>query len=146
MNKNDAKRKAAKAVNPKLDKLGRELGLTLLDRVMKRTPVDTGNARGNWNASEDYPDHKVWDRGKSDPAGFGENDADALRRGSIVIGDWEMSKGTPLYVSNAVPYIVPLEEGHSKQSPAGWVRLTVVEMKAVAEAEARMIGREPGNG
>jgi hypothetical protein len=42
--------------------------------------------------------------------------------------------GTTQWVFNNVPYIVPLEYGHSQQAPAGMARITA------AESQARMDG------
>lgn len=33
-----------------------------------------------------------------------------------------------IYVSNSLPYIVPLEFGHSKQAPAGMVRTAIADV------------------
>lgn len=49
--------------------------------------------------------------------------------------------GDVIYIQNNVPYALPLEFGHSKQAPAGMVRLTVARFRnfidtAVASASA----------
>src|SRR5690606_39236304 len=37
--------------------------------------------------------------------------------------------GGVTYISNSLPYAIPLEYGHSNQSPAGMVRVTVAEFQ-----------------
>ena len=35
----------------------------------------------------------------------------------------------PIYISNALPYALPLEYGHSQQAPNGMIRVTVEDWK-----------------
>ena len=74
------------------------------------TPVDTGRARGNW---------RVGIGGR--PTGFDPNDTDAnaaLAQGQSAIETWKSGEGS-IYITNNVPYIVPLDEGSSAQAPNG---------------------------
>ena len=42
-----------------------------------------------------------------------------------------MVAGDVIYLTNNLPYAVPLEEGYSKQAPAGMVALTVQDFQSV---------------
>lgn len=74
------------------------------------TPVDTGNARARWKAQ----------------AGAGGD-----------IATYVLADGSIL-VSNDAPYIMRLNDGWSKQAPAGFIERAIAEAEAEVEA---MIGR-----
>jgi len=76
------------------------------------TPVDTGNARANWQATLDAPAVDVVTVSPGavmEPPGK-DFDAERLR-----------------FVSNRTSYIRRLDAGHSKQAPAGFVRLALAK-------------------
>lgn len=94
--------------------------------AISATPVDTGRARANW---------RVGIGGR--PTGFDPDATDAsaaLAQGSSSIETWKSGEGA-IYITNNVPYIVPLDEGSSAQAPNG--------MSAAAVQAAR---RELGAG
>lgn len=96
--------------------LARRIGLELISRIVKRTPVDTGRARANWQLQfNEVNDAEVFEQ---DPVSA------ALSKLSNVGG-----LGT-IYIFNNVPYIEALERGHSKQAPNGMVALSVAEVEA----------------
>lgn len=45
------------------------------------------------------------------------------------------------YITNSLPYAIPLEDGHSKQAPQGIVALTVLEWQNVVSAAALKVVR-----
>ena len=86
------------------------------------TPVDTGWARANWfaNIGAGVP-------GSSPNPGEGTGVAGAVaereaRLGGIV--GYKLASG-PVFISNNVPYILRLNEGSSKQAPAGFVQRAI---------------------
>ena len=91
------------------------------------TPVDTGWARSNWIPNIGEPlDAPVGSR--SNVSTGPQNQAEAG------IAGYTLSKGR-VYISNNVPYILRLNEGSSRQAPAGFVQRAVA--KAVREDLAR---------
>jgi hypothetical protein len=79
-----------------------------IDKELRRTtPVDTGNARANWVPSV------------GSPAPRGDRAA-----GTAAVLAYRLDQGA-LYVSNGVPYIRQLNNGHSKQAPALFVEAAV---------------------
>jgi len=115
----------------------RRLGLSLLRRVVLRTPVGNpdlwkspppkgyvgGRARGNW---------QVAINGQTNEEETGQRD----RNGGPTIGDGAaMIDGatgadvSSIHIFNNVPYIVPLEEGHSTQAPHGMLGLSILELR-----------------
>ena len=69
----------------------------LYSAIVKKTPVDTGRARANWNISAGSPDLTVTE--ETDKS-FGKQ-----KKVPDAKGD------TPLYISNNLPYIKTLEFG-----------------------------------
>ena len=94
-----------------------------LDRsVVLGTPVDTGRARGNWFPSVGSPSSEV-NQNASDKSG-----AATLGKIEEVVGKVQI--GNIVWLSNNLPYIVPLENGHSKQAPSGMVDINMSRVQA----------------
>jgi len=93
------------------EKAVRRAALAADQTLVLATPVDTGRARGAWLASI----NSIRERfdAATDRAG-----ATTIAEAQQVIDQWKLGDGT-IFISNSVPYIVPLDEGHSKQAPGG---------------------------
>ena len=91
--------------------------------VIKRSPVDTGRFKGNWNASFQVPVYSFDERKDRSPLNtLGPLSEEKVR------GVLTLPVGGITYLSNGLPYAARLEDGHSqKQAPSGMVRLTVIE-------------------
>lgn len=118
----------------------RAIALQLFDRVIRRTPVDTGRARANWNAAIDNPDMSTTDAtpdegsGATAPAASrASNEANRKAQSKALVADL----GDTLYLTNNLPYISALEYGYSNQAPRGMVRVTVSELKQVLRREVK---------
>ena len=97
---------------------GTLLGLT--NRIVKRSPVDTGRFRNNWQASTGTPaTNQVQGTDKT-----GNKAVDAAR---TQVNKLEM--GQDFYLSNNLPYAHRLEFGWSKQAPSGMLRLSIAELQ-----------------
>lgn len=95
--------------------------------ITKRTPVDTGRARSSWQITT------------GSPSSFTPPEvAEGQVLGPPTPPAVEISVEEITYISSALPYIEPLENGHSKQAPAGMVAVTLLEVKA--EIDAAMAG------
>lgn len=128
---NLAKRRADEFVLGNVDELGRAIGLELGRRLILKTPRDTGRAAQNWNASVDVTDATTHER-------TAEGIALAVSR--PIVAEFKLSKHT-LYWTNGLPYAERLENGWSRQAPAGMVDVTIAEMKPIVERVAGRIGR-----
>lgn len=108
----------------------RKIIIDLDTRVVLDTPVDTGRARGNWfpslNAPSDQVDESASDRSGSKAVGEATSTAQRAKIGDIA------------WLTNNLPYILPLENGHSGQAPDGMVD---VNLEAVAAAYGGRIER-----
>lgn len=106
-------------------------------RIIMRTPVKSGRARGNWDYTFDEPsDYRNWD--DKDPSGETAQ-YEAIDFSKLIDGK------RLIFVVNNLPYIRRLEYGWSKQAPQGMVRVTVAELHGLAEEIALQL-QEQSNG
>lgn len=97
------------------EKVIRRVALDAFVRCIKKSPVDTGRFRGNWNVGintsdtfydVDKKDKQPYDSPPS-PERFAEGQVQTLK---AKVGD-------TIYITNNLPYAVPLERGYSRQAP-----------------------------
>jgi hypothetical protein len=117
------------------DKIGlviQKVGMDLLRGVVMLTPVDTGRARANWQASIGSPitTELPWEGGGKSAATQA-----ALSQGEAAVG--KVKGDAALFLSNNVPYIEALEWGHSGQAPDGMVRKTIERFPYLVEEAAK---------
>ena len=112
------------AFSKKVDKAAtnifRGTALSLLGKIIQRTPVDTGRLRGNWFSSINSPIVQI--------DGSGEGINTTVVRAKL---------GDSIYMVNNLPYAKVIEDGSSEQAPSGMVKVTVTEFKHVVAAQAR---------
>lgn len=92
----------------------RKIALEVFVGVVRRTPVDTGRARGSWNLDINQVNKGT---GEFDPAAAIGAPPSPARMGQVVAKLATVGWGDEIYISNNLPYIKPLEDGHSKQAP-----------------------------
>jgi hypothetical protein len=83
--------------------------------VVLKTPVDTGRARANWNASQGAPNIAT------------SLSVDQSRGGREAARGGTFAAGGVSYLTNGLAYIGKLEFGSSKQAPTGMVRTSAAE-------------------
>ena len=104
----------------------KRIALEALGRVVQKTPVDTGRARGGWQAGERDSEAET---GRLDTLG-GATEAAGLSAINAVSEPFGV-----IVIFNNVRYIVFLEEGSSQQAPQGMVATTIRELEgALGEA------------
>jgi hypothetical protein len=81
-----------------------------------------GRFRGNWMFSIGSPDNTTTE--EVDPSG-------RKSTARIVDGAIEFKAGDTAYITNSLPYAIPLEFGHSQQAPGGMVRITVARFQQI---------------
>ena len=109
------KKGLARALNTGLQ----ETALDAISRMIDRTPVDTGAAKGHWFArgtpTETFDKDKV--------------DKDGARTKARAKRDLKPVRvGDRVYLVNSAPYFIFLEGGSSNQAPSGVVAITLAEM------------------
>jgi hypothetical protein len=93
--------------------------------VVLATPVDTGRARANWQVQAGAAPAGVRDAyvpGTGATTGA-QNAQAAIEQGKIAIS--AATPGLAIHITNNLPYIGKLNEGHSAQAPAGFVEQAV---------------------
>jgi len=106
----------------------RGTSLDLLSRIVKRTPVDQGTARGNWQIGLNVaPSNEVdtADKNGSNTIASGNGKLRAVKLGDSV------------FVTNNLPYAGVIEHGGKNRRPHGMVKVTVAEYQNVVNANAR---------
>lgn len=118
--------------NGNMDIVVRKVALEMFSRVVIKTPVDTGRARGSWQvAIGSVPSGMV---NHLDKTGSGTI-------GRINSGVAPAKAGDVIYLVANLPYINALEYGHSKQAPNGMVRLTILEWDRVVSNAAASVNK-----
>lgn len=95
-----------------LDRLYRGFAITILNNLILRSPVDTGRYRANHILSFGAPDDAV--RFELDKSGSA-----TLAAGIAVLSSIPHGKFPIIHIQNNLPYAESLENGSSKQAPAG---------------------------
>lgn len=88
----------------------RVIARAMLNEIVLKSPVDTGRFRGNNIVSIGSPVYAQTDR--VDPTGSATISAGASQLSGL-------EPYTVVYIQNNLPYAETLENGHSKQAPAG---------------------------
>lgn len=138
----------AEKVDATLDETGRAIALELYGSIIKDTPVDTGRARGNWQASLDQP---------IETQSF-DNEAGAVAKLETTVAGFKT--GGIIWLSNNLPYIWALEfggygrgegatnkttrDGYSVQAPYGMVRKNVTRVRNRIGRIARNLAKQKG--
>ena len=104
-----------------IKRLKQYVAMQALKGVTLKMPVKEGRARGNTNASINAIDYTVTDT--VDPTGTA-----TINRGSTIING-PQDPYDVIWVANSLPYINRLENGWSKQAPAGMFAVTVAEIQ-----------------
>lgn len=109
----------------------------LYGSIIKRTPVDTGRARGNWQISFTHNDDEVEGLDKSEKviSEANEKNVEQLESFENEIEKNKLPRGgfsfefpdNAIYLFNNLEYIEFLEDGTSDQAPNGMVELSLVE-------------------
>lgn len=109
----------------------KKISFDLFRRIVMKTPADTGRARASWTIAIDRPDRSVAApgihpdlQGAAPSPGAGDTAASGI---SGVLAQLKPGEYRPIWISNNLPYIEPLETGHSKQAPSGMVGLSIIE-------------------
>lgn len=146
-------RKMIEVGEERANKAVRKVLLDMLATVVKRTPVDTGMLRANWQyGAGEMPS------GTIDTEDLSDEGRATVAREAAVIGSTKLMLGYVHYLTNNLPYAEVVEygmypnppergskkrgeteytihvvDGYSKQAPAGMVRITVAEFQSIID-------------
>lgn len=97
------------------DKLVRRVSVAADQAVVMATPVDTGLARSNWVATLDTAFTGV----------VAEPNTNSMEQARGAIARYNGDVHASVHLTNNLDYIEKLNEGHSMQAPAGYVRISL---------------------
>ena len=120
----------AEKAGERADMAVRKIVLDVGGQIVLKTPVDTGRAKSNWFYSLGQPSAAT----TTDTVSRALQDAGALPKDA---------SGKVHYITNNLPYAWRLENGWSKQAPAGMVGLTVVQFQNIVSAAAAEVRSGP---
>lgn len=121
----------------------RKVSIDLLTATVLRTPVGNpdlwqskppkgyvgGRLRANWTVSIGAPDTTT-------TAAIDKSGAATIGAGSATIEAADTTQA--IYMTNSLPYALPIEYGHSGvQAPAGMVRVSVADFQAFVDKAAK---------
>ena len=102
------------------DKFTKKITGEMLQQVVVATPVDTGQARGNWRVSVGMVDKKTdQTEDKSGQGSIGRGIATIQSGGGI---------GKIVYISNSLRYIERLNNGWSMQAPKNFMQIAFMNV------------------
>lgn len=102
------------------------VALTIVGDLAIKTPVDTSKALSNWQVTLDNPANNTippYYPG-SDGSTFSASAAETLSKAKIALRD--KKPGESIFITNNLPYINKLNEGSSKQEPAGFAERAIL--------------------
>ena len=104
----------------------RRISLELFNKVVQKSPVDTGRFRGNWFLTASVPSSQTSARVDKQPYGSDAKD-DYYSQAQSNVNRWKLSDNY-IYLTNNLPYAYRLEMGYSKQANSGVARISVMEI------------------
>lgn len=110
----------AKSLGVEVVVVVKKLAFDIFADVVGGTPVLTGRAMNNWNISVGSKDLSTRETGGNKGSLLGAKKTEA---GAALSG---LKPFSTVWITNNLPYIIELEEGHSKkQAPRGWIAVAV---------------------
>lgn len=97
------------------DKFTKRIAGEMLQQVVVATPVDTGQARGNWRVSVGVLDKKTDQTQDRSGQGSISNGIATIQSGGGI--------GKVVYISNSLKYIEKLNNGWSMQAPKNFMQI-----------------------
>jgi hypothetical protein len=102
------------------EKLVKKYAFEVFTEFVNRTPIDTGRAKANWFITLNTGTDEVY----TGSGELGEQEATLVSLRRLKVADTRFIPDKYV-ISNNLDYIVPLDEGWSKQAPIGIVDLGI---------------------
>lgn len=102
------------------DKFTKKITGEMLQQVVVATPVDTGQARGNWRVSVGVLDKKTDQTQDRSGQGSISNGIATIQAGGGI--------GKVVYISNSLRYIERLNNGWSMQAPKNFMQISFMNV------------------
>jgi hypothetical protein len=126
------------------DQIFRGTTISLFSNIVKRTPVLSGRLKGNWQI--DVNARPTGTVEEIDASAI--NDLGSASVSKIAAGVQQASIGDSIYMTNNLPYALPIERGRvegtdgttgSLQAPAGMVEVSAAEFSREIQRQARLV-------
>lgn len=134
----------AASVEPAASALASSIAQTIVGDLAFRTPVDTSKALSNWVVTFEAPNS-----GNVDPhfpgkggSTYRQSAQETITQARNVLQN--KKPGQTIYITNNLPYIRRLNDGYSKQEPAGFVERAILigrKMKQKFKLQGKQNGR-----
>lgn len=113
-----------------VDKVTRKIVFDVMRSVIKKSPVDTGRFKGNWQ----------YGTGEMPTGTLDIYDADGRGTQVHLMGQVpQQAAGKLHYIVNNLPYSIRIENGYSSQAPFGMVGLTISEYQGIVRQAAQEV-------
>jgi len=130
----------AKKAGKNMDNVVRMSFIELSTRIVRRSPVgDPTKWKGN--APKGYTGGRFranWQAGVNRKPS-GEVNSTNMASSTASISAAARAKARSYYLMNNLPYATSLENGHSRQAPAGIVKLAVAEWESIVKLTAKLV-------
>ena len=130
-------RKVAEAMHKLPVEIMRALAAKYYVAVSDRSPVDTGRFRASWRIGVGEPDLSTEDAVKKGDSIGQDQDVELGKLGAL-------TETQVVSITNALPYAQRLNEGWSKQAPAGFIESTASVVEAELETTVQIAARAAG--
>lgn len=133
--------KLASDIELNTNDLVKKVGIRVHHEVVMATPVDTGEARSNWQMTVGAPALNAI--GPHIPGSMGstrgQNAAESIIKG---LNNLDTKRpGQDVWISNNAPYIGELNRGTSRQAAAGFIHVAILVGVRVVKASKVTVSR-----
>jgi len=125
----------SKEIDRNVNKLVKEVALTVHQTVVVATPIDEGHAKSNWRLALGSPLPGTI-TAYSPNGGAVTNEIAAIEQARGAVRGRKL--GQPVSIGNNLPYIGKLNSGSSRQAPEMFVRMALLS-GIVKVAKARIV-------
>lgn len=128
--------KIADSLDDKANDLKKKTATVIVKDLISVTPVDTSRALSNWIATNGQPANFSVLAYNPGSAGSTRGSSMSAALAAAMAEIANAKPGVPLFLTNNLRYIRALNDGHSKQAPAGFVeRSALLGRKTVEKAK-----------
>ena len=131
--------RASKKVDSEANRIKKKAATVIVRDLIMVTPVDKSTALSNWLATNGAASNRTIKAHSLGSAGStrGASVSSALSNAMAIIA--KAKPGVPIFLTNNLPYIRRLNDGYSKQQPAGFVeRAKLLGGKTIREAKLKV--------
>lgn len=123
-------RAVVQGIEKVVERVVTKITLDVTANLIEMTPVDTGWARANWVPAIGTPIQQDLSAVPATVSNAQSRAGEQQRAMADVVTGYRLVRGR-VFVSNNVPYITRLNDGHSRKAPAGFVQMAI--QKAVTQ-------------